>query len=44
MRMAFDEKSVRWQESERGEGIAEWLDSLDRLAEELEDAEDQYME
>lgn len=37
MRDAFDERSERWQESDRAEDVTTWLDELDEAATKVED-------
>lgn len=40
LRGEFDDKSERWQESERGESVSAWLDSIEELATESIDVDD----
>lgn len=37
MRNIFDARSERWRDGERGVDVGGWLDSLDSMAEALED-------
>ncbi len=36
-RMDFDERSERWQDSDKGQSVGAWLDDLEAAADELED-------
>lgn len=39
MRAEFDEKSERWQESERGQEVSQWIDALETAQQEFEPVE-----
>lgn len=39
MRDMYDNRSDRWQESEKGQALMEWLEALEQVKDEIENAE-----